>query len=259
MSGILHRTTASDVLRTRRRFASMALCFGAMPWTVLAGAAKKVVELPSEVAGITLPRSRPARPHELKAWHRALRFRYQLRLDLTRDVEYLVVWHCPRPPRQLQCHGGIHMSRFDPIEGGESMSVPRNRADAAPSISYSTRPNGVRLLRQPLTPALGVSVIFAIAIGGLFYVKWLPYFHKSMLAFSNHSIGHSILMGDAAQPPSVSWRAAIDYSLAYGKAIWQAMLLGLLLGAAVQEFAPRAWLARLLGGSGLRSVTIRSE
>jgi hypothetical protein len=46
MSGILHRATAGDVLRTRRGFVSMALWFGAMPWTVLAGAAEKAVELP---------------------------------------------------------------------------------------------------------------------------------------------------------------------------------------------------------------------
>jgi uncharacterized membrane protein YraQ (UPF0718 family) len=63
-------------------------------------------------------------------------------------------------------------------------------------------------------------------------------------------------MGDAAEPPRASWKAALDYSLAYGKAIWQAMVLGLLLGAAVQEFAPRARFARLLGRSGLRSVTV---
>jgi uncharacterized protein len=113
-----------------------------------------------------------------------------------------------------------------------------------------------RLSRQPLADALGVTLIIALAIGGLFYVKWLPYFHKAILASANHSIGHSILMGDAAQPPPASWRAALDYSSAYGKAIWQAMLLGLLLGAAVQEFAPRAWLARLLGRSDFRSVTV---
>jgi uncharacterized membrane protein YraQ (UPF0718 family) len=112
------------------------------------------------------------------------------------------------------------------------------------------------LSRQPLSNALGVTLIIALAIGGLFYVKWLPYFHKAILASTNHSIGHSILMGDAAEPPRASWQAALDYSLAYGKAIWQAMVLGLLLGAAVQEFAPRAWLARLLGRSGLRSVTV---
>jgi uncharacterized protein len=114
----------------------------------------------------------------------------------------------------------------------------------------------VRLSRQPFSDAFGVALIIALAIGGLFYVKWLPYFHKAILASTDHSIGHSILMGDAAEPPPASWKAALDYSLAYGKAIWQAMLLGLLLGAAVQEFAPRAWLARLLGRSDFRSVTV---
>jgi len=112
------------------------------------------------------------------------------------------------------------------------------------------------LARRPLSNALGVTLVFALAIGGLFYVKWLPYFHKAVLASANHSIGHSILMGDASQPPPLSWKAAVDYSLAYGKAIWQAMVLGLLLGSAVQAFVPRAWLARLLGRSDLRSVTV---
>lgn len=113
-----------------------------------------------------------------------------------------------------------------------------------------------RFSRQPLSNAIGVTLIIAVAIGGLFYVKWLPYFHRSILAYTNHSIGHSILMGEAAEPPPPSWEAALDYSWAYGKAIWQAMVLGLLLGTAVQEFAPRAWLARLLGGSDFRSVAI---
>jgi len=113
-----------------------------------------------------------------------------------------------------------------------------------------------RSSRQPLSNARGVFLIIALAIGGLFYVKWQPYFHKAILAAINHSIGHSLLMGDAADPPPASWKAALDYSFAYGKAIWQAMVLGLLLGAAVQEFAPRAWFARLLGRSDYRSVTV---
>jgi uncharacterized membrane protein YraQ (UPF0718 family) len=116
--------------------------------------------------------------------------------------------------------------------------------------------NITRWSRRPLSPALGMGLMVALTVMGLFYVKRLPYFHKSILAFHTHSIGHSILMGDAADPPPASWRAALDYSLAYGKAIWQAMVLGLLLGAAVQEFAPRAWLARLLGGADFRGVTI---
>jgi uncharacterized protein len=80
-------------------------------------------------------------------------------------------------------------------------------------------------------------------------------YHKAILAASNHSIGKSILMGSAAQAPAASWNSALDFALAYGKAIWQAMILGLLLGSAVQEFAPRAWIGRQLGRSDVRSVT----
>ena len=53
-----------------------------------------------------------------------------------------------------------------------------------------------------------------------------------------------------------SWQSAVDYALAYGKAIWQAMVLGLLLGSALQEFAPRAWIARVLGQASFRSVAL---
>jgi uncharacterized membrane protein YraQ (UPF0718 family) len=105
-----------------------------------------------------------------------------------------------------------------------------------------------------LSPATGVVLLLVLAIGGLFYVKWLPYYHKAIVASASHSIGRSILTGAAAQAPAPSLKAAVDYSWAYGKAIWQAMLLGLLLGSALQEFAPRAWIARVLGQSGWRSV-----
>jgi uncharacterized membrane protein YraQ (UPF0718 family) len=112
----------------------------------------------------------------------------------------------------------------------------------------------LRFYVRRLSPSMGITILVVTAIGGLFYVKWLPYFHKALVASSSHSIGRSILMGTAAQAPSPSWQAALDYSLAYGKAIWQAMVLGLLLGAALQEFAPMAWIARALGRPGWRSV-----
>jgi uncharacterized protein len=107
-----------------------------------------------------------------------------------------------------------------------------------------------------LTLGARITFLMFIAIAGLFYVKWMPYYHKAFLAASNHSIGKSILMGAAAQAPPASWHSALDYALAYGKAIWQAMVLGLLLGSAIQEFAPRAWIARQLGRSDARSVTL---
>jgi uncharacterized membrane protein YraQ (UPF0718 family) len=106
-----------------------------------------------------------------------------------------------------------------------------------------------------VSPTTGIALLIVLAVAGLFYVKWFPYYQRAFVAFTNHSIGRSILMGTAAAAPPPSLKAALDYAFAYGKAIWQAMLLGLLLGSALQEFAPRAWVARALGRPGFRSVT----
>src|SRR5208282_608678 len=114
----------------------------------------------------------------------------------------------------------------------------------------------LRLYERRLSPTVGVAILLIVAIGGLFYVKWLPYYHKAFVASTSHSIGRSILMGNATQAPHPSVQAAFDYTLAYGKAIWQAMVLGLLLGSALQEFAPRAWIARALGAASFRSVAL---
>jgi uncharacterized membrane protein YraQ (UPF0718 family) len=103
-------------------------------------------------------------------------------------------------------------------------------------------------------PALGLIVFLAVAVIGLFQVKWFPYYNRAFTAASTHSIGNSILMGTSAAPPAPSLQAAIDYALAYGKAIWQAMVLGLLLGSAVQALLPTRWIARALGGHGFGSV-----
>lgn len=110
--------------------------------------------------------------------------------------------------------------------------------------------------RQAPSPYLGIAIFALIAIVGLFYVKWFPYYHRAFTAAETHSIGKSILMGTAAQAPEPSLQAALDYALAYGKAIWQAMVLGLLLGSAVQALVPPRWIAKALGGSGFRSVFV---
>ncbi|KND61630.1 Transporter [Candidatus Burkholderia verschuerenii] len=108
-------------------------------------------------------------------------------------------------------------------------------------------------LRQPRV-ALGWIVFLLIAVAGLFYVKWFPYYNRAFVAASQHSIGKSILMGTASSAPAASWQAALDYALAYGKAIWQAMVLGLLLGSAVQALIPPRWVARALGEHNFGSV-----
>ncbi|MFC4761945.1 permease [Dyella koreensis] len=99
-----------------------------------------------------------------------------------------------------------------------------------------------------------LTVFLLLAVAGLFYVKWHPYYERAFVAAAQHSIGHSILMGDAASAPEPSWSAALGYALAYGKAIWQAMMLGLLLGSGIQALLPVNWVQRVLGGRGFGSV-----
>jgi uncharacterized protein len=102
--------------------------------------------------------------------------------------------------------------------------------------------------------ALGALTVLALSVGGLAVVKWIPYYDKAWLAFTHHSIGSSILTGGADHPPAPSLHSALDYGLAYGKSIWKAMILGLLVGSAVQALLPRRWIASTLGKSGLGTV-----
>jgi len=103
-------------------------------------------------------------------------------------------------------------------------------------------------------PSYGWPIFILLAIAGLIYVKWFPYYHRAFTAEATHSIGKSILMGGKSSPPAPSFTAALDYAWAYGKAIWQAMVLGLLLGSAVQALVPVHWVARVLGRTGFGSV-----
>ena len=83
-------------------------------------------------------------------------------------------------------------------------------------------------------------LIFAIvAVVGLFYVKWDPYYAKAFVAAAKGSIGSSIITGTSAQAPEPSVQAALDYATAYFTAVWKAVVLGLLVGSLVQVLIPR--------------------
>jgi uncharacterized membrane protein YraQ (UPF0718 family) len=109
---------------------------------------------------------------------------------------------------------------------------------------------GGRSWRQYATLAAFVVIL----VGGLYYVKWEPYYLRSFVAASQHSIGSSILTGGAAAIPTPSWEAAWGYAIAYGNAIWKAMVLGLLLGSGIQAAFPRRWIERLFGRFGFGCV-----
>src|SRR5436305_1033746 len=102
----------------------------------------------------------------------------------------------------------------------------------------------------------GLPLVLVIAVVGLFIVKWQPYYGRALTAAANHTIGRSILTAGDAAPPAPSLQAAWDYSVAYLLAIWQAMVLGLLLAATIESSLPRDFLVRFLGSVSGRSTAL---
>lgn len=102
----------------------------------------------------------------------------------------------------------------------------------------------------------GFAIFAFTLVLGLLYIKWLPYYAKSLSALAHHTIGASIVSGTSAAPPAVGVTAAWQYALAYYKAIWQALLLALVLGATIQVLVPRRWIHKVFSGRDFRSVAI---
>jgi uncharacterized membrane protein YraQ (UPF0718 family) len=102
-------------------------------------------------------------------------------------------------------------------------------------------------------PAPALVTLLVVAVAGLLYVKWLPYYDLGRLAVRDRSIGPSILVQAAHVSPQ-SIEAVFSYAWGYSKAIWKAMVLGLLLGSGVQALMPARLVTRLLGGSRFGSV-----
>lgn len=103
---------------------------------------------------------------------------------------------------------------------------------------------------------IGLAILLLIAVVGLFIVKWNPYYHKAIAAAASHSLGASIVSGGASNAPTPSLAAAVGYGVAYFNAIWQALVLGLLLATTIETLLPRAWLARVLGSQAFRSTAL---
>lgn len=104
--------------------------------------------------------------------------------------------------------------------------------------------------------AVPVVIFVLLAVAGVFYAKWEPYFLKAFVAAAHHSIGTSIIMHTANHAPAVGWSAALSYSVTYFKAIWIALVVGLVIGAGVQTLLPKTWLLRVLGSAGWKSAAL---
>ena len=108
--------------------------------------------------------------------------------------------------------------------------------------------------KRSLSIFVWAAIFVLVAIIGFAYVKWIPYYAKAFIAQSQHSIGDSIIFGNASSAPPASWSAAVEYAIAYGKSIWKAMILGLLLGSGIKVLLPSRWVSDLLVRMGFKSV-----
>lgn len=95
-------------------------------------------------------------------------------------------------------------------------------------------------------------LLAVIAVAGLAWAKWWPYTLKLQTVLSDRSwAGTSILSsggGTAGAAPSLA--GGWDFTVAYGKAIWKALVVALLLAAAVETLVPRRRLMAALSGRG---------
>jgi uncharacterized membrane protein YraQ (UPF0718 family) len=112
-----------------------------------------------------------------------------------------------------------------------------------PATQSSAPPRSLAFWWKPL-------LFLIVAAVGLYYVKWSPYYLKSFVAASNHSIGASIIADNPASPIA----AALAYAQVYFLAIWKAAVLAVILGSLLQVLIPRDWLLRLFGRAGLGST-----
>ncbi|MBC9786648.1 permease [Heliobacterium chlorum] len=126
----------------------------------------------------------------------------------------------------------------------QQQSLGPNNIHSVPSLGTTSR-----TLIFPI-------LFLLVAVIGLFYVKWNPYYAKAFTAATTHSIGASIISGKAAVAPAPSWESAIGYATDYFRSVWKAVLLGLLLGSLVQVLIPIGWVQKCLGQKSFKSTAL---
>ncbi|GAA0235297.1 permease [Cryptosporangium japonicum] len=79
---------------------------------------------------------------------------------------------------------------------------------------------------------------------GLLWAKWLPHTAKTASLADTGTWDGGPIFTTAGSTPSLS--GAVDFTVAYFRAVWKAALVGLVVAAALEAFVPKDRLARLL-------------
>lgn len=110
----------------------------------------------------------------------------------------------------------------------------------------------ISIINRNQKNVLMIIAFIIVAIAGLSYVKWWPYYHKAIIAIDQHTIGRSLLSDSSER--ELSWATAWGYAGVYFKSIWKAAVLGILMGSLVQVLLPSQWLQRVLGKATFKNT-----
>ncbi len=103
----------------------------------------------------------------------------------------------------------------------------------------------------------GLAILVVAAVVGLFWAKWQPYAARTLTILASHAYpGSSIVSGGLTTVPPPSLDAAVGYARVYFLAVWQALVVGLVLAATIETLVPRDGVARVLGGAGAKAYTV---
>ena len=95
------------------------------------------------------------------------------------------------------------------------------------------------------TTAIGFAILVVVAAIGLSWAKWLPYAQRAgAVAASGSWKGSSLLTTGTGESP---FARAWDFTLAYGGAVWKALLVALVVATVLDVLVPKQWLVRALG------------
>ena len=86
----------------------------------------------------------------------------------------------------------------------------------------------------------GLLVFALLAAGGLIWAKWAPYWDRiPAVAAAGEWSGKALFDLEAGAGSGPSLSAGWDFTVAYTRAVWKALLVGLVLAAAVDALLPR--------------------
>jgi len=119
--------------------------------------------------------------------------------------------------------------------------VPAAPLPPAPADGLAAVPG-----RRAALVSTGVTLVLAVVL--LTWAKWHPYAARvGQLAGTHAWSGSAIADAAGVEPGSApSLAAGWRFTLAYGAAVWKALVAGLVLAAAVQTLVPRRWLLGLM-------------